>query len=47
MPLKLSREDIIEINCHGGILTINRILELTMTYGARMAEPGEYTKRAF
>ena len=40
-------EDIIEINCHGGILTINRILELTMTYGARMAEPGEYTKRAF
>ena len=41
------REDIIEINCHGGILTINRILELTMTHGARMAEPGEYTKRAF
>ena len=36
-----------EINCHGGILTINRILELTMTHGARMAEPGEYTKRAF
>ncbi len=30
-----------EINCHGGILTINRVLELTMTYGARMAEPGE------
>ena len=41
------REDIIEINCHGGILTINRVLELTMTYGARMAEPGEFTKRAF
>ena len=47
VPLKLSHEKIIEINCHGGILTINRILELTMTYGARMAEPGEYTKRAF
>ena len=38
-PKTFTREDIIEINCHGGILTINRILELTMTYGARMAEP--------
>ncbi|EGQ3557757.1 tRNA uridine-5-carboxymethylaminomethyl(34) synthesis GTPase MnmE [Staphylococcus pseudintermedius] len=46
-PRTFTREDIVEINCHGGILTINRILELTMTYGARMAEPGEYTKRAF
>ena len=46
-PKTFTREDIIEINCHGGILTINHILELTMTYGARMAEPGEYTKRAF
>lgn len=46
-PKTFTREDIIEISCHGGILTINRILELTMTYGARMAEPGEYTKRAF
>lgn len=46
-PKTFTREDIIEINCHGGILTINRILELTMNYGARMAEPGEYTKRAF
>ncbi|MCG1138795.1 tRNA uridine-5-carboxymethylaminomethyl(34) synthesis GTPase MnmE [Staphylococcus epidermidis] len=46
-PKTFTREDIIEINCHGGILTINRILELTMTYGARMAEPGEYSKRAF
>lgn len=46
-PKTFTREDIIEINCHGGILTINRILELTMTQGARMAEPGEYTKRAF
>lgn len=46
-PKTFTREDIIEINCHGGVLTINRVLELTMTYGARMAEPGEFTKRAF
>ncbi|HDF6886978.1 TPA: tRNA uridine-5-carboxymethylaminomethyl(34) synthesis GTPase MnmE [Staphylococcus aureus] len=46
-PKTFTREDIIEINCHGGILTINRVLELTMTYGARMAESGEFTKRAF
>ncbi|HHJ3753057.1 TPA: tRNA uridine-5-carboxymethylaminomethyl(34) synthesis GTPase MnmE [Staphylococcus aureus] len=46
-PKTFTREDIIEINCHGGILTINRVLELAMTYGARMAEPGEFTKRAF
>lgn len=46
-PRTFTREDIVEINCHGGILTINRVLELTMTYGARMAELGEYTKRAF
>ncbi|HDG1332809.1 TPA: tRNA uridine-5-carboxymethylaminomethyl(34) synthesis GTPase MnmE [Staphylococcus aureus] len=46
-PKTFTREDIIEINCHGGILTINRVLELTMTYGARVAEPGEFTKRAF
>lgn len=46
-PKTFTREDIIEINCHGGILTINRVLELTMAYGARMAEPGEFTKRAF
>ncbi|HDA7449610.1 TPA: tRNA uridine-5-carboxymethylaminomethyl(34) synthesis GTPase MnmE [Staphylococcus aureus] len=46
-PKTFTREDIIEINCHGGILTINRVLELTMTYGARMAGPGEFTKRAF
>ncbi|OJT32917.1 tRNA uridine-5-carboxymethylaminomethyl(34) synthesis GTPase MnmE [Staphylococcus ureilyticus] len=46
-PKTFTREDIVEINCHGGILTINRVLELTMTHGARMADPGEYTKRAF
>lgn len=46
-PKTFTREDIIEINCHGGILTINRVLELTMTHGARIAEPGEFTRRAF
>ncbi|MGM7689976.1 tRNA uridine-5-carboxymethylaminomethyl(34) synthesis GTPase MnmE [Staphylococcus felis] len=46
-PRTFTREDIVEINCHGGILIINRVLELTMTHGARLAEPGEYTKRAF
>ena len=46
-PKTFTREDIVEINCHVGILTINRVLELTMSNGARMAEPGEFTKRAF
>lgn len=46
-PKTYTREDIVEINCHGGINTINRILQLTLKHGARMAEPGEFTKRAF
>ncbi len=46
-PRTFTREDIVEINCHGGIMTVNRILELTLSNGARMAEPGEFTKRAF
>lgn len=46
-PKTFTREDIVEINCHGGIMTVNRILELTLSNGARMAEPGEFTKRAF
>src|SRR5699024_3185378 len=37
---------IVEINCHGGIHTVNRVLQLTLKHGARMAEPGEFTKRA-
>ena len=36
-----------EINCHGGIVAINRILQLVLRMGARLAEPGEFTKRAF
>ena len=46
-PKTVTREDVVEINCHGGILTINRLLELTLTHGARMADPGEFSKRAF
>ena len=46
-PKTYTREDICEINCHGGLLATNRILQLTIAAGARMAEPGEYTKRAF
>ena len=46
-PKTFTREDIVEINCHGGILVTNRILELMISLGAEMAEPGEFTKRAF
>lgn len=46
-PRTYTREDIVEINCHGGIMTVNRVLELALTNGARLAEPGEFTKRAF
>lgn len=46
-PRTYTREDIVEINCHGGIMTVNRILELALTNGARLAEPGEFSKRAF
>ena len=46
-PNTFTREDIIEINSHGGIATTNKILELLLTNGCRLAEPGEFTKRAF
>ncbi|CAD2072340.1 tRNA uridine-5-carboxymethylaminomethyl(34) synthesis GTPase MnmE [Phocicoccus pinnipedialis] len=46
-PRTYTREDIVEINCHGGVHTINHILRLTLKHGAEMAEPGEFTKRAF
>ena len=46
-PKTYTTEDIIEINCHGGISTTNKVLELLLTNGARLAEPGEFTKRAF
>jgi len=46
-PKTYTLEDIIEINCHGGISTTNKVLELILENGARLAEPGEFTKRAF
>ncbi len=46
-PRSYTTENTVEINCHGGILMVNRILETVIKYGARLAEPGEFTKRAF
>lgn len=46
-PKTYTREDVAEINCHGGIRTVQRILNLVVRNGARLAEPGEFTKRAF
>lgn len=46
-PKSYTTEDVIEINCHGGITTTNKILELLIKNGCRLAEPGEFLKRAF
>lgn len=46
-PKTFTREDVVEINCHGGIYSVNKVLELVLSSGARLAEPGEFTKRAF
>ena len=46
-PKTYTKEDIVEINCHGGISTTNKVLELLIQKGIRLAEPGEFTKRAF
>lgn len=46
-PKTFTREDVVEINCHGGLASVNRLLELVLERGARLAEPGEFTKRAF
>ena len=46
-PKTFTTEDIVEINCHGGIATTNKVLEAVLKNGARLAEPGEFTKRAF
>ena len=46
-PKTYTKEDVVEINCHGSIATTNKILELLLTKGCRLAEPGEFTKRAF
>lgn len=46
-PKTYTTEDVVEINCHGGIISTKHILETMLTHGARLAEPGEFTKRAF
>ena len=46
-PRSFTAEDVVEVNSHGGIITTNRILETMLNHGARLAEPGEFTKRAF
>ena len=46
-PKTYTKEDIVEINCHGGINTTTKILEVLLNNGCRLAEPGEFTKRAF
>ncbi len=46
-PKTFTREDVVEINCHGGIVVVNQLLQLLLRQGARLAEPGEFTKRAF
>jgi len=46
-PASYTGEDIIEINCHSGIVVLNKILSILLNCGARLAEPGEFTKRAF
>ena len=46
-PKTFTMEDVVEINCHGGIAITNKILEILLMNGCRLAEPGEFTKRAF
>lgn len=46
-PKTYTRENIVEVNCHGGLLVTNRILQIMLSNGARMAKPGEFTERAF
>lgn len=46
-PHTYTREDVVEINCHGGAVVTNQILETVLLQGVRLAEPGEFTKRAF
>jgi len=46
-PKTFTTEDVVEINCHGSIIVTKKILEILLTLGCRLAEPGEFTKRAF
>jgi len=46
-PHSYTKEDVVEINCHGGMITLRKTLELVLRQGARLADPGEFTRRAF
>ncbi|MEB3103234.1 tRNA uridine-5-carboxymethylaminomethyl(34) synthesis GTPase MnmE [Ferviditalea candida] len=46
-PRSFTREDVVEFSCHGGIIAVKKLLDLLLAQGARLAEPGEFTKRAF
>lgn len=46
-PKSFTSEDVVEINCHGGVVSTNKVLDVVIRSGARLAEPGEFTKRAF
>ncbi|OGW37624.1 MAG: tRNA uridine-5-carboxymethylaminomethyl(34) synthesis GTPase MnmE [Nitrospirae bacterium RBG_13_39_12] len=46
-PYSYTKEDVVEINCHGGMIPLRKTLELVLKHGARLAEPGEFTRRAF
>ena len=46
-PKSYTGEDVVEIHCHGGAFIVRRVLQLVLSEGARQAEPGEFTKRAF
>ncbi|MCC2683390.1 MAG: tRNA modification GTPase TrmE [Paenibacillaceae bacterium] len=46
-PRSFTMEDVVEIGCHGGIVSVKKVLDLLLETGVRLAEPGEFTKRAF
>ncbi|MDB5055698.1 MAG: mnmE [Bacilli bacterium] len=46
-PRSFTMEDIVEIGCHGGLVSVKKVLDLLLSHGIRLAEPGEFTKRAF
>ena len=46
-PRSYTREDVLELHCHGGWLVVERVLSIVLNYGARLADPGEFTRRAF
>lgn len=46
-PNSFTKEDVVEINCHGGVMVLENVLKLVLSLGVRLAEPGEFTKRAF